>query len=202
MNARFLVRQLMRLALLAAVCAVAVGIVTAGWPARSEVSPNVVADSLAELTEEVSLPFKMAALSMNAPDERLAMPVEGSRVSRVADTWGAPRAGGRGHAGQDIFAKRGTPVYSATEGYVLRIGETPVGGNTVFVLGAGGRHYYYAHLDAHAEKLAAGDYVTTDTLIGYVGTTGNATGTPPHLHFGIYTAAGAINPLPLLTDRS
>ncbi len=47
-----------------------------------------------------------------------------------------------------------------------------------------------------------GDRVTTRTVLGYVGTTGNAQGTPPHLHFGVYTFNGAINPLPLLTDRS
>jgi murein DD-endopeptidase MepM/ murein hydrolase activator NlpD len=43
--------------------------------------------------------------------------------------------------------------------------------------------------------------VSTRTVLGYVGTTGNAQGTPPHLHFGVYTPSGAINPLPMLTDR-
>ena len=70
------------------------------------------------------------------------------------------------------------------------------------IAGAGGRYYYYAHLDSYARGLAIGDRVTTRTVLGYVGTTGNAAGTPPHLHFGVYTANGAINPLPLLVDRS
>jgi murein DD-endopeptidase MepM/ murein hydrolase activator NlpD len=106
------------------------------------------------------------------------------------------------HEGQDIFAPKGTPVYSATEGYVYNIGENNLGGQTVSVIGAGGRSYYYAHLDSYAPHLAEGDYVTTQTTLGYVGTTGNAQDTRPHLHFGVYTAGGAINPLPLLTDRA
>ncbi|MGH9942242.1 MAG: M23 family metallopeptidase, partial [Pyrinomonadaceae bacterium] len=56
-------------------------------------------------------------------------------------------------------------------------------------------------LDAYADGLAAGDYVTPDTVLGYVGTTGNAAGTPPHLHFGVYAPGGAVDPLPLLADR-
>lgn len=69
------------------------------------------------------------------------------------------------------------------------------------MIGAGGRVYYYAHFDSYAPGIAEGDYVTPQTVLGYVGTTGNAQGTPPHLHFGVYTPTGAINPLPLLTDR-
>jgi murein DD-endopeptidase MepM/ murein hydrolase activator NlpD len=144
---------------------------------------------------------KMARLALKEPDERLLMPVKGVRVNQVADTWGAPRSGGRNHAGQDIFAKRGTPVFSATEGYVLRVGESDLGGKNVFIYGAGGRRYYYAHLDDFAPDLKVGDEVSTNTIIGYVGATGNAKGTPPHLHFGIY-GGGAINPLTLLKDRS
>ena len=105
------------------------------------------------------------------------------------------------HEGQDIFAKRGTPVLSATDGYVFRIGENSLGGHTVSVIGAGGRIYYYAHLDSYAANIAIGDRVTTQTVLGYVGNTGNATGGPTHLHFGVYTREGALNPLPLLSDR-
>lgn len=159
-----------------------------------------------EKSVETSVNFssysKMALLSMREPDERLAMPVKGVKTKQIADTWGAGRSGGRIHKGQDIFAKRGTPVYSATEGYVLHIGENQLGGKVIFVYGAGGRRYYYAHLDDFAPDLKPGDYVTTDSLLGYVGTTGNAKNTPPHLHFGVYGIGGAINPLPLLLDRT
>lgn len=149
----------------------------------------------------VALPFRLAALSAREADAELRVPVEGVRAARVADSWHTPRSGGRLHEGQDIFAPRGTPVYSATEGYVVRVGQSALGGLTVFVHGAGGRWYYYAHLDSHAPELKVGDRVTTETVLGRVGTTGNAAGTPPHLHFGVHTAAGAIDPRPLLVDR-
>ena len=69
-------------------------------------------------------------------------------------------------------------------------------GNELYI-GAGGRVYYYAHLERFAEDLKRGDAVTTETILGYVGTSGNAKGTPPHLHFAVYTTGGAINPLEL-----
>lgn len=139
---------------------------------------------------------------LTAPaDDTLLMPVQGVSVRRMTDTWLAPRPGGRQHKGQDIFAPRGTPVRSATEGIVTHVGENNLGGKVVFILGAGGRTYYYAHLDRHEEDLNAGDLVTTDTVIGYIGNTGNARTTAPHLHFAIFGTDGAINPLPLLRDR-
>jgi hypothetical protein len=143
----------------------------------------------------------VAQLSMQQPDNKLAMPLADVTKRQIADTWHAARGTGRLHEGQDIFAPKGTPVLSATKGFVYNIGENNLGGQTVSVVGAGGRVYYYAHLDAYAPGLAVGDRVTTRTVLGYVGTTGNAQGTPPHLHFGIYTSNGAINPLPLLADR-
>src|ERR1043165_8791031 len=144
----------------------------------------------------------VARLSMEEPDRKLAMPLEDISKSQIANTWHAPRGTDRLHEGQDIFAPKGTPILSATSGYVYNIGENNLGGQTVSVIGAGGRVYYYAHLDAYARGLQVGDRVTTRTVLGYVGTTGNAQGTPPHLHFGIYTSSGAINPLPLLMDRA
>jgi murein DD-endopeptidase MepM/ murein hydrolase activator NlpD len=135
------------------------------------------------------------------PDTKLAMPLEDVRKQAIADTWQAARGVGRKHEGQDIFAPKGTPVLSATSGYIYNIGENNLGGQTVSVISKGGRVYYYAHLDSYARGIKIGDRVSTRTVLGYVGTTGNAQGTPPHLHFGVYTSNGAINPLPLLTDR-
>ena len=145
---------------------------------------------------------RVARLYASDPPTHISMPLPGVKKSQIANTWQAPRGTSRRHQGQDIFAKRGTPIYSATEGYVYRIGENQLGGQTVTVIGAGGRVYYYAHLDSYADGLAEGDYVTPKTKLGSVGTTGNAQGTPPHLHFGVYTPTGAINPLPLLADTS
>ena len=143
----------------------------------------------------------VAGLYAKSPDQKLEMPVQGVTRSQVADTWHVPRDGDRLHEGQDIFAKRGTAVLSATDGYVVRIAENSLGGQTVSVVGAGGRVYYYAHLDSYAPNIATGDHVTTQTVLGYVGNTGNAAGGPTHLHFGVYAREGALNPLPLLSDR-
>ena len=106
------------------------------------------------------------------------------------------------HEGQDIFAPRDTPVVSATDGVVVRIGENKLGGHTVSVLGPGARTYYYAHLDHYAEGIHVGQLIARGTVIGYIGNTGNARTTPPHLHFGVYGRQGALNPLPLLSDRT
>ncbi len=141
------------------------------------------------------------------PDMQLVMPVEGMGVAEVTDTWGAPRGGGRVHAGQDLFAPRGTPVYSATPGFVWRISERKLGGKTVTVIGGGGLRYYYAHLERYADGLREGQAVTTDTLLGYVGASGNAKNTPPHLHLGVSSGNPltcervVYDPLPKLVDR-
>jgi murein DD-endopeptidase MepM/ murein hydrolase activator NlpD len=145
---------------------------------------------------------QIARLYSRQPDAKLSMPVKDVLKKQVTDTWGAPRGTDRQHEGQDIFAPKGTPIYSATTGYVYKVGENNLGGQTVSVIGDGGRVYYYAHLDAYAPGINVGDAVTRRTILGYVGTTGNAQGTPPHLHFGVYTSSGAINPLPLLIDRA
>ena len=154
------------------------------------------------ITNKLLLYVRVATLYTESPPGKIAMPLQNVPKKQIANTWHAPRGSDRLHEGQDIFAPRGTPIYSATRGYVYNIGENGLGGHTVSVIGAGGREYYYAHLDSYPPNLAEGDYVTPQTVLGYVGTSGNALGTPPHLHFGIYTSKGAINPLPLLTDRT
>ena len=153
-----------------------------------------------DLWQQVQMPYRMARLQMEPADEVLPVPVKGVSRKRVANTWGAPRPGDRRHQGQDIFAPRGTPVVSATRGIVTRVSENRLGGNSVSVFGPGGRRYYYAHLADYAEGLKPGDVVQPGTVLGYVGNTGNARTTPPHLHFGIYGPGGAIDPLPLMTD--
>ena len=187
---------------LAALAVVAIGVLPAGFDARDlRRAWQALPAGLAQLGERLRVPFEIARLRLREPDARLAMPVEGVRAAQVADTWRAPRPGGRLHQGQDIFARRGTPVRSATAGYVVRVGTDPLGGRVVSVMGAGGRVYYYAHLDAHAPGLARGDRVESGTLLGRVGDSGNARGTPPHLHFGVYAGRGAIDPLPLMRDH-
>jgi len=114
----------------------------------------------------------------------LMVPVAGIRPDQVADTYLAPRDGGRTHRALDILAPRGTPVIAADAGRVLRLRTGGPGGITVFAVDAGDRYvYYYAHLDRYAASLAEGQDVIKGQIIGYVGSTGNASAAEPHLHF-------------------
>jgi len=143
-----------------------------------------------------NLLYAIRLASLPAP-LALPVPVAGVKPSGLRDTWGGARSEGRRHEGIDIFARRGTPVLSSTEGVVLRVGTNRLGGQVVWVLGPGGQRHYYAHLDRYGD-VHTGMRVAPGQVLGYVGNTGNAISTPPHLHYGIYTAAGAINPYPFL----
>lgn len=125
----------------------------------------------------------------------LAPPLPGVRY---ADTWGGARSEGRRHEGVDIFAPRGTPIRATVGGVVGRVGTDRLGGRILYVTGPGGYHHYYAHLERYA-GLNSGDWIKAGTVIGHVGDSGNARGTPPHLHYGVYTPTWqALNPYPLL----
>lgn len=146
-------------------------------------------------------PKMLWTLSRMPPATQLPVPVEGVRPRQIADTFGAPRGRDRTHAGIDIFGKRGTPVRSATPGVVADIRDSGLGGRQVWVIGPGRERYYYAHLEDWADGLARGQVVRPGDLLGHVGDSGNAKGTPPHLHWGIYGADGARDPLPLLQPQ-
>lgn len=141
-------------------------------------------------------------ISRMPPPRDLPVPVTGVDAERIADTFGAPRGRDRRHAGVDIFAERGTPVLSTTRGLVLSVRESDLGGKHVWVLGPARERHYYAHLDDWVEGLERGDVVLPGDRLGVVGDTGNARGTPPHLHYGIYGDDGALDPLPRLQRQS
>ncbi|HIC47618.1 MAG TPA: M23 family metallopeptidase [Methylophaga aminisulfidivorans] len=129
----------------------------------------------------------------------LPFPVEGARQRDIGSVFGDPRDGGaRKHHGVDIFAKKGTPVTAVIDGYA-RTGTGGLGGKHIWLsggmFGLGSARYYYAHLDSFAVE--SGEKVKKGGVIGYVGNTGNARTTPPHLHFGIY-AGGPVDPAPFL----
>ncbi|MGJ8592477.1 MAG: peptidoglycan DD-metalloendopeptidase family protein [Aquaticitalea sp.] len=128
----------------------------------------------------------------------LGFPVVGKTNSAIQSFWGAPRSGGsRSHEGVDIFASRGTPVIAIGDGFVSSAGERGLGGKQVWLRsGLFGISMYYAHLDSIAVK--SGVRVKVGDTLGFVGNTGNAKTTNPHLHFGIYTGRGAIDPLPFI----
>ena len=125
-------------------------------------------------------------------------PVDPAGKPKFSDTWGAPRSGGRTHEGTDIFAPEDTPVLAVEDGKVSA-SSTKLGGLNVQLDTADGTRYYYAHLSGVAgsgwpRQVKAGE------VIGYVGHTGDAQNTPPHLHFGIYPAGGgAVDPYDALS---
>lgn len=115
----------------------------------------------------------------------------------LTDTWGGARSEGRSHEGIDIFAPRGTPIQATTQGIISKVGEDRLGGQVVVIIGPGGAGHYYAHLQDYAD-IAVNDWVEAGAIIGYVGDSGNAKGTPTHVHYGIYINGEAVNPYPLL----
>jgi peptidoglycan LD-endopeptidase LytH len=143
---------------------------------------------------------RVVRLYREPPPESLPVPVQGIERSQLADTWGGTRSGGRRHEGIDIFARRGTPVISATHGAVTSKGLNRLGGRTVGVVGPAGWYHYYAHFDDWS-TVGLGDWVEVGTVLGYVGDSGNAKGTPTHLHYGIYVDGAARDPYPLLAKR-
>lgn len=146
-------------------------------------------------------PIVALRLALEEPPKNLPVPIASVPPAALRDTWGAARSGGRRHQGIDIFAPKGTPVRSTTRGLVFRVGQNRLGGKVVWIFGPGRQMHYYAHLDRFGE-FEPGDLVMPGDIVGYVGNTGNARGTPPHLHYGVYTpSAGAINPFPLLKQN-
>jgi murein DD-endopeptidase MepM/ murein hydrolase activator NlpD/SH3-like domain-containing protein len=125
----------------------------------------------------------------------LSFPVSSSGKPRIGSYWGDNRdEGGRRHEGIDIFATKGTPAIAAANGTVTGVTENKLGGKVVFMR-PDEKDYalYYAHLDA--QLVQSGQQVHIGDTLGLVGNTGNAQYTPSHLHFGIYTNAGAIDPI-------
>ena len=143
-------------------------------------------------------PTRALRIVAQRPPQLLAVPVDGVARTALRDSWHAPRSNGRRHEGIDIFARRGTVVRARRCRARWRVGQNRLGGNVVWVLGPGWQLHYYAHLDELAD-VAPGALVAAGDPLGTVGTTGNARGGPPHLHYGIYTARGAVNPFLRLT---
>lgn len=127
------------------------------------------------------------------------------------DNFAQPRSGGRSHGAIDILAPRGTPVVAAVDGSIRKLFTSKAGGLTIYQFDREEKRvYYYAHLDSYAAGLAENLFVKQGTVIGYVGTTGNAPAGTPHLHFSVedlpptkeWWKGVPVNPYPLLTTRA
>lgn len=159
-------------------------------PVAPSGSDNVTNDDLALLSHE------------------LAMPLSGIDPDSLHSNFDAPRAGGlRRHEALDIMAPRFTPIHSAAKGRVLKLFTSVAGGLMVYAADSSERFILmYAHLDHYAAGLRNGASLERGQLIGYVGSTGNASANAPHLHFAILRSADvkrwskgkAIDPLPIL----
>jgi len=115
------------------------------------------------------------------------------------DTFGAARADTGFHEGNDIFAAAGTPIVAVTSGTLNRVGTLKVSGNRLWVKSDRGDSFFYAHLSAFAADDHNGLRVKAGQVIGFVGSTGDAEKTPPHLHFEVHPGDGpAVDPYPFL----
>jgi len=132
-------------------------------------------------------------------ESQLAFPLDAYDMRAIQSIFGEERDGGaRSHDGVDIFARRGTPVLAVAPGRAYGIEITNLGGKVVWVRdNVRNARIYYAHLDSQA--VVEGQLITIGDTLGFVGNTGNARTTPPHLHFGLYRSGqGAVDPVPFL----
>ena len=121
----------------------------------------------------------------------MLLPVQGVAASALRDTFDEGRDNkSRGHEAIDIAAPRGTPVLAVDDGRIVKLFLSKPGGITLYQFDKTGQFaYYYSHLDRYAEGLAEGQTARRGSVIGYVGSTGNARPDAPHLHFAIFRLA-------------
>ncbi len=196
---------------LGAVLAVAAGVVMGTWfrPAATTRSPPAAALPVAvvapaPLPATAQAPLAEPAPNTDAPPtplaaadpasdlsrlraRGLAIPVQGFSAAQLSDNYTQGRAGGALHEALDIMAPRGTPVLAVEDGRIAKLFLSKPGGITLYQFDPSGEFaYYYAHLDAYADGIAEGGTLRKGQLIGYVGSSGNASADAPHLHFAIY----------------
>lgn len=198
------------------------GILSAGWLLGAAVVVVLAAPSLLSRPERVEMATAAAPVAAMAiprstgvtggvnTDVRNDMPIipiASVKASDLKDTFTQARSGGRTHHALDILAPRGTPVIAAVDGTIRKLFNSRAGGLTIYEFNRDETHvYYYAHLDSYADGIHEGLFVPRGTLIGYVGTTGNAPVDTPHLHFAIeeltaeklWWKGTPINPYPIL----
>ncbi|MBN2369793.1 MAG: M23 family metallopeptidase [Vicinamibacteria bacterium] len=135
----------------------------------------------------------------------LLFPVSGGSRSGIESGFRELR-GDRRHEAVDIFADRGTPVLAVSDGSLARLSNSRQGGKGLYQRSATGEFcYYYAHFDRYADGLEQGRLLARGQIVGYVGSTGNASVNAPHLHFAVFRLAAGqrcaegkpVDPFPL-----
>jgi murein DD-endopeptidase MepM/ murein hydrolase activator NlpD len=121
--------------------------------------------------------------------------------SSYIDTFGASRSDVTYHHGDDIFGQLGQPLVAVTDGTVFSVGWNKIGGNRLWLLDGQGNQFYYAHLSAFSTAAVNGARVKAGEVVGFMGRTGDAEGTPYHLHFEVHPVSflylgydGAVDP--------
>lgn len=139
------------------------------------------------------------------------IPVAGVTAAQLVDTYTQSRGAGRLHDAIDIMAPAGTPIRAAVDGRVVKLFDSQAGGITLYQFDRAERHvHYYAHLQGYAPGMAEGRVLRRGEVLGYVGSTGNASPEGPHLHYAIavlgpdkrWHGGTPVNPYPLLTGRA
>ncbi|HYQ23816.1 M23 family metallopeptidase [Stenotrophomonas sp.] len=201
------------------VLGVLLGLGAGWWLRRDADEPVAVARPAAQPAVAATLPAAAATPRVDAPvpttmppssptdaPTGLLLPVQGIQASQLRDTFTDARSEGRVHDAIDIMADAGTPVLAVADGTVEKLFDSERGGLTIYQFEPSGRWcYYYAHLQRYADGLAEKQVIKRGEVIGYVGSTGNASADAPHLHFEVHVLGPekqwwkgeSINPYPL-----
>lgn len=179
-----------------------------GYP-ENDLANVIVAEPTPMPWPPLTVPENAAAPTSDGSvrSSSLLMPLASIKADQLSDTFNDSRSGGRIHDAIDIMAPRGTAVLAVNDGKIVKLFNSKLGGLTIYQFDPGETHaYYYAHLDSYASGVKEGDSVKRGDVIGYVGSTGNASPEAPHLHFAVFVLGPekkwwqgtAINPYPLL----
>lgn len=165
--------------------------------ATATATPKATADPSETATPRKPRAKRPPAYRKRLMSTRYVFPVGGR--TRIGGPFGSFRADTGSHQGNDLFAGFGTPVVAAADGTVENVGSLKISGNRLWVYADTGDQFFYAHLSAFSPEAVDGRHVRAGTVLGYVGNTGDAEPTPPHLHFEIHPDGGkAIDPNPFL----
>lgn len=161
-------------------------------PVREADKPPLVVQTIENAAPSPALPPPPASVADDTEISQLrlrvlTLPVQGITPAQLSDTYTQARAAGAPHEAIDIMSARGTPVLAVEDGKVAKLFLSKPGGITIYQFDPASQYaYYYAHLDRYAEGLSEGASLRKGQVIGYVGSTGNASPDAPHLHFAIF----------------